>query len=201
MENADFTLQKEHSIKVPEITALDLPYCVKQESNDFYMKVFEKRRRGKNRKMTIVFTIYQTYLNRGEYFDIVHLGKMLKLNESDSNASISVCLKTSSLYDLPDIHIGQVDPVAMIDYYCGDRVLNIDEEEKQQIIEIYNSIVGESCISQEGKKSTVAACVYYWIRLNSLAINETVYRNAFPGVTMNKIEDLSFKISCLLQEH
>lgn len=185
------------TIRIEEIHDLDLPVDVRQDAVEFYLKIFKKRSRGKHRKMMIVYAIHQTYLNRGEYFDIVHLGALVGLNESDANKSISACLKESSLYELPDIHTGQVEPLAMIEYYCGERVLNLTDEDVQQVVAIYDLAEENSVFGEEGKKAKIAACVHYWIRCKGMPIDQRKYEQAFPGVTTKKIEDLSYKISFL----
>lgn len=185
------------TIRIEEIHDLDLPVDIRQDAVEFYLKVFTKRSRGKNRKMMIVYALEQTYLNRGEYFDVVHLGALVGLNESDSEKSRSACLKNSSLYDLPEIHTGQVEPLAMIKYYCGTRVLNLLDEDVQQVIAIYDLGEENAIFGDEGKKARVAACVHYWLRCKGVPINQRKYEQAFPGVTTKKIEDLSYKISFL----
>lgn len=188
------------TIRIEEINSLNFPDDVRQEATEFYLKVFQKRRRGKNRKMAVVYAVNQTYLNRGEYFDIVHIGAEVGLTESDSNKAISACLNNPSLYDLTDNHIGQVDPMAMIDYYCGERVLNLTAEGKKQVVDVYTTAEDAELFNNEGKKAKVAACGYYWLRREGMPIDQAKYLKAFPGVTMKKIEDLSFKVSCLLAE-
>ena len=191
---------RQTTIRIDEMYNLDLPIDIRQEAEQFYLKIFKKRKRKLSRKMGIIYAVQQVYFNRGEYFDIVHLGALVGLNESDSMKAITICLKTSSLYDLPEIHTGQVEPLAMINYYCGERVLNLDEEDRERILNVYEIAEENSIFDNEGKKARVAACIHYYIRSKGMPIDEKKYSQAFPGVTTKKVEDLSYKISFLFSE-
>jgi hypothetical protein len=170
-----------------DIRELSFPDSMKLDANILYLSLKLGQKRGRKRKMAITFCIYQVYLNEGLYYDIIHIGKMLGLTESDSMKSISAYSKAlANARMTKENHRGIVDPMAMILYYCGPDVLGLGESDLEEVKELY--IQTGDFIQNFSKKLFIAAVVYYWMTQKALVFDQTLYMRAFPGITMKRIQ-------------
>lgn len=172
-----------------DLEKLSFSPTIKYEANALYCKMQLGQKRGRTRKMAVAFCLYQVILNRGDYYDIVHIGKLIDLAEDHANEAISAYTKILGRIGITgENHHGIIDPVAMINYYCGDSALRFESEQIEDVLNIYNKVKDNFDELSCSKKTFVASIIYFWIKRNGLSFNPTLFLRVFPGVAENKLK-------------
>jgi hypothetical protein len=167
-----------------------LPYSaeIKLDANNLYLNMGLGQKRADKRKMAVIFCLYQVILNNGEYYDIVHLGQQVGLDEKQSNSSISIYSKQLGNAELTkENHNGIVEIAAMIRYYCGSNAVQLEPEQTNEILNLYEQVRDQFFNFRCTKKTFVAALVYFWIKTKALSFDEQLFLTVFPGVTIKKL--------------
>lgn len=176
-----------------DLEALDFPCDIKIKANNLYIDMQLGQKRDTKRRMAITFTIYQTYLDEDLYYDIVHIGNKVKLTLKQANASIP--MYSIYLFHSKSVHHkGDVNIERMIDYYCGENLLNFDFSQIDEIKENYLLCKNANIKQGFSKKAFTAALIYYWMKIQSIPFDETKYVQSFPGVSLATVVTLYTRI-------
>lgn len=185
---------------VPGLTAqvaiyeLDFDYSAKVEAAKIYILLNIGNTRADNRKKAICYCIYQGYLNIGKYYDVVHIGRKLKLPSDQAKESISSFSRKFNLVDdTYEFHSGDVDIEIMMEYYTSSFEQPLTQETTEELKSLCSIWEQEIINTKFSKREFITGLVYNYFRANGIQVNDMRFSHHFD-VTIDRLHLVSTKL-------
>lgn len=170
-----------------DIKQLDIPDKIKDTANEIFMEVCEKRTKRSTKRKSIVFgVIYHAFKLNNNPQTFQSLQPLFNITRREASEGLKFINE----------HIAKDSPLRTI-YITPEDIIrefmlkfNATKEQLEEVIGIYRSVKGKSCILNRSKPQSVAAgVIYYYILQNNkkIPIKEFIKKVNMSELTIHKI--------------